>query len=72
MDAIAPTPRNPIRAYREREELSLDELASRIGVKRNTVWRWENGRMPERRLWPAIEKATGITPSDLVRIAEAA
>jgi len=71
MDAIAPST-NPIRAYRDARKLSLDELAAEIGVKRNTVWRWENGRMPERRLWPAIQKATGLTPSDLVRIAEVA
>lgn len=65
------TASNPIKAYRESENLSLDELAILIGVKRNTVWRWENGRLPEQRLWPAIEKATGLKPADLIRIAEA-
>lgn len=69
MDAIAPA--NPIRAYRAARQLSLDALAAEIGVQRNTVWRWENGRVPERRLWPAIQEATGLTPSDLIRIAEA-
>ena len=57
-----------MRAYRETSEppMTLAALAGEIGVKPNTVWRWENGRMPRRSEWPKIEAATGIKASDLV------
>ena len=33
-----------IKEMREKMGLTQEELAERIGVKRNTVWRWENGK----------------------------
>ena len=33
-----------IRELREKAGLTQEELADRVGVQRNTVWRWENGK----------------------------
>jgi ribosome-binding protein aMBF1 (putative translation factor) len=40
-------------------------LAAELKVQRNTVWRWENGRMPRPKDWQKIEAVTGITGSQL-------
>lgn len=60
---------NPIRAYRTKRGFTLHELATQIGVQRNTIWRWEQGRVPDPDLWPAIIKATPITRQQLIRYA---
>lgn len=57
--------KHPLTAYRSTKGLTLAKLAFEIGVKPNTVWRWEKGRMPRQREWPKIEKVTGITPAEL-------
>jgi transcriptional regulator with XRE-family HTH domain len=62
-------PANPIRAYRLAKDMTLDALATEIGVRRNTIWRWENGRIPDRKQWSAIVKATGIPREQLIRYA---
>lgn len=62
---------NPIRAYRAKQQLTLDALAKAIGVQRNTIWRWEQGRVPDPELWPAIIKGTAITRQQLIRYATA-
>lgn len=62
---------NPIRAYREKRDLTVADLAKQIGVKRSTVWRWDKGRAPDPDLWPAIIKATSITRQQLLRFAMA-
>ena len=33
-----------IKILREKAGLTQEELAHEVGVQRNTVWRWENGR----------------------------
>ena len=33
-----------IKILREKAGLTQEELANEVGVQRNTVWRWENGR----------------------------
>lgn len=33
-----------IREYREIAKLTQEELAEKVNVQRNTVWRWENGK----------------------------
>lgn len=58
-------PLHPIKAFRAKREMSLKDLAAEIGVQPNTIWRWENGRMPRRREWPRINRVTGINPSEL-------
>ena len=57
---------HPLEAFRAREKLTLDQLAQEIGVKRNTIWRWENGRMPRQNFWKSITKVTGVQPQDLL------
>lgn len=58
---------HPLRKYRRQEELTQGDLAKRLGVTRETIWRWESGhRFPKRRLWPLIQEVTGITPEELV------
>lgn len=52
---------HPIRAYRDKERISASELARRLGVARNTIWRWESGRQQiVRELWNKIHTETGI------------
>ena len=63
------TTENPIRAYRAARKLTLEELATEIGVRRNTIWRWENGRIPDAKKWSAISAATGIPREVLVQYA---
>ncbi len=47
----------------------MRDLAELLGVKPNTVWRWENGRLPEKAKWPVITKRTGVRVEDLARFA---
>ena len=52
---------HPLRIYREANGISAAELAARIGVQRNTIWRWENWQQavsPD--LWARVSKETGI------------
>lgn len=65
-------PKHPLTSFRAARKWTLDQLANEIGVKRNTVWRWENGRMPRPKDWPRIEAATGISPSQLAAFSNAA
>ena len=69
-----PDVKHPIKAYRTRQKppLTLGKLAEEIGVQPNTVWRWEKGRLPERKHWSRIAEVTGIRPEDLVRFASEA
>ena len=67
------TIKHPLRAFRDANGMTLGDLAEQIGVKPNTVWRWENGRVPERPMWARIEKVTGIKTDQIVRfVAEGA
>lgn len=33
-----------LRAARANKDFTLDEAAKRIGVTKNTLWKWENGK----------------------------
>lgn len=35
-------PRFFIKEHREMQGLTLEQLGGRVGVERNTIWRWEN------------------------------
>ena len=60
---------HPIRAYRESQGLSATDLAIKLDVKRNTVWRWENRRQSiERRLWHRVHEVTGIPIEQLAML----
>jgi DNA-binding transcriptional regulator YiaG len=39
-----------IKKYREKNKLTQADLAEKIGVRGNTVWRWEKGRSNVSRL----------------------
>jgi transcriptional regulator with XRE-family HTH domain len=58
---------HPLKAYRAANRLTLEGLAKRIGVRANTVWRWENGRIPDQKEWPKIKATIGIEAEELVR-----
>ena len=46
-----------IKAKRETLGLTLEEMAHRLDVTLNTVWRWEQGRhAPTKRLQKAIRR----------------
>lgn len=67
------TTKHPIARYREARGLTVGDLATRIGVSRTTVWRWENEkRRPDDRLLPIVSKVTGIPILDLMNLDEAA
>ena len=63
-------PRFFIKEHREAQGLTLDQLAGRVGVERNTIWRWEND---QRQVTPdkaaAIADALGLDSwADLTRL----
>ena len=49
---------NPLKRYRDKADLSLEELAAKFRVNKTTVMRWED-RIPAERV-VAIERVTGI------------
>jgi DNA-binding transcriptional regulator YdaS (Cro superfamily) len=59
MDAI-----NPIRAYRARGDVTLEQFGAQFGVNKSTVLRWESGLLPAERVLE-IERITGIPRHEL-------
>ena len=62
---------HPLRRYRLEAGLSLAQMAERIGVQRNTVWRWEAGKQsPPPKLWGRIRQATDgrVSVADFERV----
>lgn len=46
-----------IRAFRNRFKLSREDLASKLGVSAQTIWRWEKERTnPHKVLWEKLDK----------------
>jgi len=65
--------KHPITAFREKHSLTVGDLAMRLSVSRQTIWRWENEkRRPDDRLLPIVSKVTGIPIVDLMNLDEAA
>ena len=58
---------HPLTEFRESHTPALSKaaLARLIGVRRATVTRWEDGRTPDKKLWPKIHEVTGLRPSEL-------
>ena len=50
---------NPLRSYRLRAGLTLQQLGRQIGVHKTTILRWEEGRIPAERM-VEIERVTGL------------
>jgi transcriptional regulator with XRE-family HTH domain len=56
------------RELRRRRVLTMDELAHKAGVGRNTVWRLEHGVMgAQPRTIRKVARALGVEPEELVR-----
>ena len=56
-----------IKNLRERENLSQTDFGKKIGVKANTVWRWESGQAtPQTRILQRICDVFNITLSSLI------
>ena len=57
-----------LRELRRRRVLTLEELAEKAGVGRNTVWRLEHGLMgAQPRTVRKLARALGVEPEELVR-----
>lgn len=56
-----------LRELRRRRVLTLEELAQKAGVGRNTVWRLEHGVMgAQPRTIRKLARALGVEPEELV------
>jgi transcriptional regulator with XRE-family HTH domain len=61
-----------LRVLRCEAELTLDQVASAVGVAKPSVWSWENGKSrPKRKKWHDIAKALGVSPQVLASAAKA-
>ena len=57
-----------LRELRRRRVLTLEELAERAGVGRNTIWRLEHGVMgAQPRTIRKLAKALNVEPEELVK-----
>ncbi len=57
-----------LREMRHRRVLTMEELAEKAGVGRNTIWRLEHGVMgAQPRTIRKLARALGVEPEDLVR-----
>jgi transcriptional regulator with XRE-family HTH domain len=57
-----------LRELRRRRVLTLEELAQKAGVGRNTVWRLEHGMMgAQPRTIRKLAKALDVEPEELVK-----
>jgi transcriptional regulator with XRE-family HTH domain len=57
-----------LRELRRRRVLTLEELAQKAGVGRNTIWRLEHEVMgAQPRTIRKLAKALGVEPEDLVK-----
>lgn len=69
----APRPLRELKTYRQEHEppLSRSALAKSLGVSRQTVHRWEEGkRRPDKRYVPTLSEMTGVPILELMGIAE--
>ena len=58
---------NNIRREREKKGMSQAKLALALGVKENTVWRWENNKStPNARIIVDIARILDSTPTELL------
>ena len=56
-----------LKKYLEREGLTQQELADKVGVKQPTVWEWVNGHSkPSADKLVVISRVTGLSIDDLL------
>jgi transcriptional regulator with XRE-family HTH domain len=61
-----------LRELRRRRVLSMEELAEKANVGRNTIWRLEHGVMgAQPRTIRKLARALGVKPEELVRTGDA-
>jgi transcriptional regulator with XRE-family HTH domain len=67
MSDVAPIPTpNPLKAYREAQQLSQQDLADKLGVSRGLVSLWESGhRAVSAEMAVKIEHRLGIDRADI-------
>lgn len=57
-----------LKELRKRRVLTMEELAERAGVGRNTIWRLEHGVMgAQPRTIRKLARALGVEPEELVK-----
>lgn len=54
----------PLRAYRGRTKLTLEQLGAILSVDKSTVMRWELRRVPAERVLE-VERVTGVSRHEL-------
>ena len=58
-----------LKELRRRRVLTMEELAEKAGVGRNTVWRLEHGVMgAQPRTVRKLARALGVEPEELVKV----
>ena len=61
-----------LRELRRRRVLTMEELAEKAGVGRNTIWRLEHGVMgAQPRTIRKLARALGVGPEELVKTGNA-
>ena len=61
---------HPLVTYRQRHALTQGQLAKRVGVALNTVWRWEHGyRQPRSHALKRLSAITQIPAEEFVAFA---
>ncbi|MCL6437625.1 MAG: helix-turn-helix domain-containing protein [Rubrobacteraceae bacterium] len=59
---------NKLRELRRRRVMSMEELAQKAGVGRNTIWRLENGASGAHpRTIRKLARALGVEPYELIK-----
>lgn len=61
-----------LRVLRCEADLTLEQVASAVGVAKPSVWAWENGKAkPKREKWQALARVLGVSPQVLMDAAKA-
>lgn len=55
-----------LRALRMTQGMSIPVLARRVGVSRVTIWHWERGALPSKRMIAPLARALEVAPADLL------
>jgi len=53
-----------LKQWRRLRGITLHGLANMVGVNYTTIWRWEQGDLPNAKYIPSLEKALDIKWSD--------
>lgn len=66
---MARAPIRPLQAKRLALDLSQEDLAKLMGVKVQTISKWETGRgIPEAGSYKKLAEALGVTPEEVVEL----